>query len=653
MKLTLQDLSKSFGGHDIFSHFSLEVDSGMRLCVCGPNGTGKSTLLRIMAGLEEPDAGKVILPKGCRLGYVEQELSDEALHTQLLTYVLDVLLDWQDFWTQWEEAASEKDERRLKQLMQTQSELERSYGYNPEQRAKKVLSGLGFSESKWQRCLGELSGGWRERAKLARVLTAGADVLLLDEPTNHLDIDAVEWLEEFLLAFQGVLIFVAHDRRFMDTIANHVLYLGLSKPIFRKTNYTQFLTLQEEYNAQRERERQALQDELSRKMAFVDRFRAKATKARQASSHQKMAKRLEKELEDYRAEPKRRELRFFWPEAPHVEKIVLAVSELDFHFPDGKYLWPQLTFTIYRGNRIALVGHNGCGKSTLLKLLSGHLARTGGNIASAQQLRMGYYTQHQMDTLRAESTVFGEIRRLSDPHCTEEELMSVLGLFLLGESYFDRQITQLSGGEKCRLVLASLFLRRCNLLLLDEPTNHLDLESREALLKALQNYNGTLLMVAHDRWLLQETAAEAWELSPTGLTVYENYQAFEASRHLPAEPEKKDEKADKNEALNQLSRDALKKQKREQAERRNALHRKLKPLRTAYERCENELNDTLNLQSAIEEELVDPEVYADQKRSGELLKRFEECKDKSEKLLEKLQGLEEEIEKIRLEGDAD
>ena len=296
MKLTLQDLSKSFGGHDIFSHFSLEVDSGMRLCVCGPNGTGKSTLLRIMAGLEEPDAGKVILPKGCRLGYVEQELSDEALHTQLLTYVLDVLLDWQDFWTQWEEAASEKDERRLKQLMQTQSELERSYGYNPEQRAKKVLSGLGFSESKWQRCLGELSGGWRERAKLARVLTAGADVLLLDEPTNHLDIDAVEWLEEFLLAFQGVLIFVAHDRRFMDTIANHVLYLGLSKPIFRKTNYTQFLTLQEEYNAQRERERQALQDELSRKMAFVDRFRAKATKARQASSHQKMAKRLERNL---------------------------------------------------------------------------------------------------------------------------------------------------------------------------------------------------------------------------------------------------------------------------------------------------------------------------------------------------------------------
>ena len=651
MKATLQDISKSFGGHDIFSHFSLEVDSGLRLCVCGPNGTGKSTLLRMIAGLEEPDAGKVILPKGCRLGYVLQELTEDALQTPLLTYVLDVLLDWQDFWTQWEEAAADDDQRRLQELMHTQSELERSYGYNPEQRAKKVLSGLGFSEAKWQRSLGELSGGWRERAKLARVLTAGADLLLLDEPTNHLDIDAVEWLEEFLLSFQGALIFVAHDRRFMDTIASHVLYLGLSKPVFRKTNYSHFLALQEEYNAQRERERQALQDELSRKMAFVDRFRAKATKARQASSHQKMAKRLEKELEDYRPEPKRKELRFFWPEAPHVEKIVLAVSELDFHFPDGKYLWPQLTFTIYRGMRIALVGHNGCGKSTLLKLLSGQLTRTGGNIASAQQLRMGYYTQHQMETLRADSTVLGEIRRLSDPHITEEELMSVLGLFLLGENYFDRQITMLSGGEKCRLVLASLFLRRCNFLLLDEPTNHLDLESREALLKALKNYNGTLLMVAHDRWLLQETQAEAWELTPTGLTVYESYQSYEAKRHEPQEATCNESSTDHLLPVNQLSREAQKKQKREEAERRNALHRKLKPLRTAYERCENELNDTLALQSQVEEELVDPEVYADQKRSSELLKRFEECKEKSEKLLEKLQMLEDDIETIRREGE--
>lgn len=286
--------------------------------------------------------------------------------------------------------------------------------------------------------------------------------------------------------------------------------------MFRKATYTQFLTLQEEYNTQREREARALQDELNRKMAFVERFRAKATKARQAGSRQKMAKKLEKELEDYRPEPRRRELSFSWPEAPHSEKIVLAAADLAFHFQDGKTMWPPLTFTLYRGQRVALVGHNGCGKSTLLKLLAGQLERCGGNLATASQMRLGYYTQHQMETLRPDTTVLGEIRRLSDPRTTEEELMSVLGLFLLGQEYFDRQVSALSGGEKSRLVLASLFLKRCNFLLLDEPTNHLDLESREALVAALQKFTGTLLMVAHDRWLLSQVGAEAWELNSAG-----------------------------------------------------------------------------------------------------------------------------------------
>ncbi len=453
MKITIQELSKSFGGRDIFNNFSLEVDSGVRLCVCGPNGTGKSTLLRLLAGVEPPDGGRVILPRGCRLGFVEQELSEEALDTPLLTYVLDVLHDWNEFWAEWEDAARQKDEARLTQLMHRQAELEATHGYNPEHRAKAVLSGLGFAESKWLRTLRELSGGWRERAKLARVLTAGADVLLLDEPTNHLDMEAVEWLESFLMDFKGALVFVAHDRVFMDRVGTHVLYLGLSRPVFRKATYTQFLSLQEEYNAQREREAKALQDELARKMAFVERFRAKATKARQAGSRQKMAKKLEKELEDYRPEPKRKELNFTWPEAPHMEKVALAAADLAFHFPDGKQMWPPLTFTLYNGQRVALVGHNGCGKSTLLKLLAGTLERCGGNVVTAPQMRLGYYTQHQMDTLRPDTTVLGEIRRLSDPRTTEEELMSVLGLFLLGQEYFDRQVSKLSGGEKSRLVL--------------------------------------------------------------------------------------------------------------------------------------------------------------------------------------------------------
>ena len=664
MKITIQELSKSFGGRDIFSNFSLEVDSGVRLCVCGPNGTGKSTLLRLRAGVESPDGGRVLLPKGCRLGFVEQELSEQALDTPLLTFVLDVLHDWNDFWAEWEQAAESGDESRLTALMHRQSELEAMYGYNPEHRAKAVLSGLGFSEAKWGRTLRQLSGGWRERAKLARVLTAGADVLLLDEPTNHLDMEAVEWLESFLLDFKGALVFVAHDRMFMDNVGTHVLYLGLSRPVFRKANYTQFLVLQEEYNTQREREARALQDELNRKMAFVERFRAKATKARQAGSRQKMAKKLEKELEDYRPEPKRRELAFSWPEAPHSEKIVLAAADLAFHFPDGKSMWPPLTFTLYRGSRIALVGHNGCGKSTLLKLLAGQLERCGGNLVTASQMRLGYYTQHQMDTLRPDTTVLGEIRRLSDPHTTEEELMSVLGLFLLGQEYFDRQVSALSGGEKSRLVLASLFLKRCNFLLLDEPTNHLDLESREALVAALQKFSGTLLMVAHDRWLLSQVGAEAWELNERGLTVHAGFAAYDAARRarlagtegkggaaLSAAGLPKFKAETMGEAAPVLSREEQKRLKREQAERRNALHKELKPLQSKYTALEEELARVLDEQGAVEAQLADPEVYADHSRSGELLKRFEECKRRGEDLLEEMAGLEEKIATIKARGD--
>lgn len=656
MKITIQELSKSFGGRDIFSNFSLEVDSGVRLCVCGPNGTGKSTFLRLLAGVDSADGGRVILPRGCRMGYVEQELSEEALNTPLLTYVLDVLHDWSDFWTQWEEAAADKDESRLTELMHRQSELESLYGYNPEHRAKAVLSGLGFAEHKWGRTLRELSGGWRERAKLARVLTAGADVLLLDEPTNHLDMEAVEWLESFLLDFKGALVFVAHDRRFMDTVGTHVLYLGLSRPVFRKATYTQFLTLQDEYNAQREREARALREDLDKKMAFVERFRAKATKARQAGSRQKMAKKLEKELEDYRPEPKRKELNFSWPEAPHSEKIVMAAADLDFHFGDGKVMWPPLTFTLYRGQRVALVGHNGCGKSTLLKLLAGTLERCGGNLATATQLRMGYYTQHQMETLRDDTTVLSEIRRLSDPRTTEEELMSVLGLFLLGQDYFDRQVGALSGGEKSRLVLASLFLKRCNFLLLDEPTNHLDLESREALVSALQKFTGTLLMVAHDRWLLSQVGAEAWELDKKGITVFPDFVAYDMERRARnaaaasggnGQGAQAQDAGSAGDAGQGLSREEQKRLKREQAERRNALHKELKPLQSKYDAMEKELAKVLDEQGTVEAQLADPEIYADHARSSELLKTFEACKKRGEDLFEEMTALEERMDAVR------
>lgn len=644
MKIAVQDISKAFGGRDIFSNFSLEVDSGQRLCVCGPNGTGKSTFLRMVAGVEQPDGGRVLIPRGCRLGYVEQEFAEDTLAMPLLDYVLTAVHDWSDFWQEWEEAVKSGNEAALQPLMARQAELEAQFGYNPEQRARETLSGLGFSQDKWRLPLRQLSGGWRERAKLARVLTAGADALLLDEPTNHLDIDAVEWLENFLQSFPGALIFVAHDRVFMDRIGTHVLYLGLSRPVLRKATYSQFLTLQAEYEAQREREARALQDELAKKMAFVDRFRAKATKARQAASHQKMAKKLEKELEDYKPEPRRKELAFAWPPAPHCEKVVLAAADLAFHFPDGHAMWPPLTFTLYRGQRVGLVGHNGCGKSTLIRLMAGALQRTDGSLATASQMRLGYYTQHQMETLRPDTSVLAEIRRLADPRTTEEELMSVLGLFLLGQTYFERQVSTLSGGEKSRLVLASLFLRRSNLLLLDEPTNHLDLESREALARALQKYEGTLFMVAHDRWLLSQTGAEAWELNQSGITIHDSFAAYDTARRAAQlEAQTSQSKLGPSPAL---SRERQKQQKREEAERRNALHRKLKPLQGKYATLERDLDGALTRQHEVEQELARPEVYADGKKATALLAEFEKLRQQTENIMRDMDELERQMKAL-------
>ncbi|MFV0420951.1 ABC-F family ATP-binding cassette domain-containing protein [Oleidesulfovibrio sp.] len=647
MKISVLNLTKSYGDWDLFSDFSLEIPAGVRLCVCGPNGCGKSTFLRMLAKVADPDGGKVSYPKHCRIGYVEQELDDSRLDTPLLEWVLDVLPDWNDFWHEWEAASQSRDEAALRTLGHRQAELEQIYGYNPEHRARAVLSGLGFSESKWNKNLRELSGGWRERAKLARVLTAGADVLLLDEPTNHLDLDAVEWLEQFLMEYKGALVFVAHDRVFMDKVGTHVLYLGGSKPMYRKGTFTQFLSLHEENEARKEREIQRMAEEIERKMDFVRRFKAKATKARQANSRKKQIEKMERELEGVSLEAKRRSLGFAWPEPARADKTVLSVVDLSFSFPDGTKLWPDLSFQLYRGQKIALVGPNGCGKSTLLKLVAGKLEKDGGSVVNGTLVRMGYFSQHQLDTLNPANSVLGEIRRLSDPRTTEEELMSVLGLFMLGQSYFERQVAQLSGGEKSRLILAMLFLARCNFLVLDEPTNHLDLESREALVDALDSFPGTLLMVAHDRHLLSSAAEQVWELGQDGFTVYERgYEAWDEARKARRIGLDAKDDADAKPAAASLSREEQKRIKREQAELRNKLHREMKPKQQKYEKLEAEFEALLLEQGEVETVLAEPDIYADSGKASELLKRFHELQAKSESLMEAMGVLEEEIAAI-------
>lgn len=653
MKISVQNISRSLGGRDIFSDFSLEADAGMRLCVCGPNGAGKSTFVRMLAGVEAPDAGKIVVPAEARVGYVAQELGEEALEKPLLPWILETVPDWSAFWREWEDAAARRDEAALERLAKRQATIEARHGYNPEHRARAVLSGLGFGEDKFSLPLRALSGGWRERAKLARVLTAGADILLLDEPTNHLDLEAVEWLENFLLEYPGTLVFVAHDRVFMDRVATHVLYVGGRRPLLRKGNFSQFLELQEAAEEQREREAKRVAADIERKMDFVRRFRAKATKARQAGSRQKAAKRLEKELEGLRPEQKGKTLAFTWPRPERADRVTLAAVDLGYTFPDGKRQFSGLDFQLYRGRKIALAGPNGCGKSTLLKVLAGRLQPTRGSVTLGPLTRMGYFSQHQMDTLAREGTVLGEIRRLSDPRLTEEELMGALGLFLLGEPFFKRPVSTLSGGEKSRLLLAILFLSRSNLLLLDEPTNHLDLESRETLVEALASYEGGVLMVAHDRYLLSEVADEVWTLGEDGLTVYEGgYGEYDAARRAAAAGAPGAAKP----ASAGRSREEIRLRRREKAEERNALSRRMRPHREAYAALEKELEAVMAEQEDVGRQLADPGAYADGARFSVLMKRHHALEERSEDILARLGELEEmlaalEAERARLEAE--
>ncbi len=681
-KITVQNVEKSYGGETLFSSLSFEAQPGMRLAVAGPNGTGKSTLLRILADRTEPEGGSVVMSKGARVGYVAQELSGADLGEPLLGWVLSALPSWGDFWREWEQAVEARDEARLVKLSERQHRFEEQYGYNPEHKARAILSGLGFEEGDLSRRLEHLSGGWRERAKLARVLLQGADVLLLDEPTNHLDLEAVQWLEEYLLAFKGTLVFVAHDRVFLEHVGSHVLVLGLARPVLRQGSFSDFLAWMDENAEQRVREAAKLTARIDHEQEFIRRFRVKARKAAQAQSKLKKVEKLQDELDRLKGDAlggrAGRRLSFRLPEPPRGDKVAVNAVDLEFNYDSrhGRVLWPRLNFQIFRGRKIALVAPNGAGKSTLLKVLMGMLAPTHGYAKLGPATQVGYFSQHQTEILRPTGTVMGEMRRLCDPKCTEEQLMGVLGLFLLGEGYFERPVAALSGGEKSRLVMASLFLGRANLLILDEPTNHLDLETREGLVAALKDFEGTIFMVAHDRHLLAEVAEEIWSLGPEGLVQHhEGFEAYDAKRRaalaearLGARREaRKPEGVPAAQATANASAQAApqpdddeqgarrlsKEEKRKLADRRNALSRALKPLRDEYAKCEKDLERVLGEQGELEAKMNDPATYESGGDALAVNSQYREVSDWAEKLMERMAALEEQMAQVQAKMGAD
>ena len=532
--LRLIDLAKSYGARPILDDVSLTVIPGEKIALVGANGAGKTTLLRIVCGEEEADSGQVQLSTGWTIGYLPQDagIQDErTLWDEMLAAHAD-LLALQHEATEIEHALNgDHSERELGRLVDRHAEVlarfESRGGYRVEAEIHKVLAGLGFGQHDLHKRTSEFSGGWRTRIALAKLLVRSADLLLLDEPTNHLDLEATEWLEQYLKASSVSAIVVSHDRYFLDRMISRTVELEAGKLTEYNGNYSFHLAENERRIAAAQAAYERQQRELKRQQVFIDRFRAKATKATQVKSREKMLAKVER-LEAPRSETRTIALRF--PPAKPSYREVLTLQNVVKRY-GALTVFDGLALTLERGERLALVGPNGSGKSTLLRMLAEVEPPDRGTLLHGSGVTVGYYAQDQTEVLNVNRTVLEEAWAAAPAGWGEAQIRTLLGRFCFTGDDAYKPIGVLSGGEKARLAITRLLLQPANLLLLDEPTNHLDLASREELERALRQFQGTVVMASHDRYFMDRVATKVGEVGGGRIQVFlGNYTTYRDRR---------------------------------------------------------------------------------------------------------------------------
>ncbi len=639
-------ITLSFADRFLFNNVSFIINKQERIGLVGKNGAGKSTMLKILAGVQLADEGNISTPTDFTLGYLPQDMEFEEGRTvwEETATVFDKLTRIQSkidhINTQLvtrEDYESESYLQLLDDLTHLNEELVVLDASNMDASIEQLLLGLGFKRSDFTRQTSEFSGGWRMRIELAKILLTNANLLLLDEPTNHLDIESIQWLEDFLKTYEGAIVLISHDRAFLDNVTNRTIEISIGKVYDYKAPYTKYVQLRKERREQEIAAYNNQQKQIKDTEEFIDRFRSKATKAVQVQSRIKQLEkidRIEIDVEDNSA------MRFHFPPAPRAGKVVLDVDNVGKSY-DEKQIFDHAELSIIRGEKVAFVGKNGEGKSTMVKLIVG-LEKYTGAIEIGHNVSLGYYAQNQSDILDGNKTLFETI----DEEATGDmrtKVRSLLGSFLFSGEDVDKKVKVLSGGERARLAFCKLLLKPINLLILDEPTNHLDLRSKEILKEALIAYDGAMIVISHDRDFLQGLTEKVYEFKDGSVNqhigdVYEFLRTRKVSsfKEIEKGPEKKNSPTKEQASPNQRSDQQI-------FELQKSLKKTCKSLKNTVQNSEKQIASCEEMAQKLTERLQDPSFYQD-KDYDKVLKQWQENNSLLEETMEKWEVALEELE---------
>lgn len=601
--LKFTNLSLRRGPRELLHDINLTIHNGQKVGITGSNGVGKSSLFSLILGGLHADAGDLFLPKNLVIAHVAQETP--ALDTTAIEYVLDGDVQLRKIENSIKKAEKNEDGELLANLY---SEMEAIAGYTANSRAATLLNGLGFTTEQETAAVKQFSGGWRMRLNLAQALMCRSDILLLDEPTNHLDLDAVIWLETWLKNYKGTLLLISHDRDFLDNVADSIAHMENQGITLYSGNYSSFELRRAEFLATQQSAFEKQQREVQHMQKFVERFKAKATKAKQAQSRVKALERMELIAPAHVDSP----FYFKFRQADKMPNPLVTLDDVAIGYTKEPLL-SKVKLTIHPGDRIGLLGHNGAGKSTLIKLLSAELQPLCGEFIAAKELNIGYFAQHQLEQLDFNASPLLHLQRI-DPKAMENDLRKYLGGFAFNNDMATEPVAPLSGGEKARLVLALLVYQKPNLLLLDEPTNHLDLEMRHALTMAMQEFEGAMIIVSHDRHLLR-TVTDNFMLVANGRVVEFDGSLEDYRDWLSQQARAASSTTDKTGLIGKTTEIPADSANRKQQRQNSAERRKLlRPLQNKLQKLEKLMEELTSAKEALEDKLSDNDIYSEQNK---------------------------------------